>query len=311
MPAGLLPRASVQCRRRWTSDPPYLTGFLAFSTRAASAGGYGFGSSPASGRVVQVLVVRHGAAFPVGGGAQGVAAVALVLHQQAAQRGHGAGFARAPGVALAGGQREGAHGVDQRRVVVQPVQLQARLRGQRAAVGGVQRDEGEGMAAGGQLLQPPGDGGQRRHVAGEQVPGVVGGYEEGAARAADVEPVARLGTGGPGGGRAVAVQSEFQRQLVGHGVVAARGVVAPRGASTPGGQEQLDVVVEPGAVKAFQRVATQGDDAHLRADLGGAAHFQGAHAQFVAHALDAAGGGGKVFGHGCGQLVDNVIHYGK
>ncbi|MCY1395571.1 hypothetical protein D9M71_105180 [compost metagenome] len=138
-----------------------------------------------------------------------------------------------------------------------------------------------------QFLQAPGDGGQGGFVANQPVTVEDVGDDHRAARAGNVQVLARLRTGGPCGRRAVAMQHEVDVQFASCEVNPTRGVVAHRGLGTvavtvgarcpilqggdflgSAGKQQLDVVIATQAGKARQFAATQGDAAHARGQVG-------------------------------------------
>ncbi|KAI1691037.1 bacterial regulatory protein, luxR family domain-containing protein [Ditylenchus destructor] len=205
---GGAPARVMQDSSDHIGPPPVRAGAVCHAGRDRSVRDRGPG--PGS---LQVLVMADRAALPVGGRADGVAIVALLVDQDAAQLGHRRGFAGAPSVALASGHAQGASGGEQRLRPVHPAQVElgAALQGAAVALRHVQQHEGAG--AGGQFLQAARDGRQRGLVASQQVPVEVGRDHEGAARPCDRQRVAGLRAGGPFGGGAVAVLGELEHQF--------------------------------------------------------------------------------------------------
>ena len=93
------------------------------------------------------------------------------------------------------------------------------------------------------------------------------------------------------------MQRELDRQRAGCSVILPWRVVAAHWlAAVRGVEEELDVVVERGVCEVGEFGASEGDAAEAGGGRVDAQDGQVAAAQFVAHALDAAGG--MVRGHG-------------
>ncbi|MNT40595.1 hypothetical protein D3C72_1769180 [compost metagenome] len=131
------------------------------------------------------------------------------------------------------------------------------------------------------------------------------GHHERTARAADAKLLARPGLLGPGRGRAVAVQHEFDLKLLARGIEAARRVVARGGprhalgeldAVGPGGgqhrrqrgiggEKDFHMVVKGRGHEVLQVLASEGDARQEAGNALHAGHGKRAHLQVMAHAL--------------------------
>ncbi|SPC16369.1 conserved hypothetical protein [Cupriavidus taiwanensis] len=261
--------------------------------------------------VVERLVHRRRPALPVGGGANALLVDAALRHQVLTHRLHRRALTGGPHIALATRQRQLAQRAFQqaafgRIAAMQPVQVDRRSAQQRDLRGGIANfHHDDGMGIGAQLFQPARDRRQRGIVADQQVPVEPSGHHERAARPAHAQVLARPSLCRPRRRRAIAMQHEFEIQLLLGRIVAARRVIACRRARLAFGErdavrgnlrqhrlviagsreKHLDVIVERRRDKVLQVGAAQRHAQQLRRNLRGAHHLQQAHLQRVAHAL--------------------------
>ncbi|SPA01461.1 conserved exported hypothetical protein [Cupriavidus taiwanensis] len=262
--------------------------------------------------VVQGLVHRRRPALPVGRRANALLVDATLRDQVLAHHLHRRTFTGSPHIALAARQRELAQRAFQqaafwRIATMQPVHVRLRGARQRDLRGGIAHfQHDDGMGAGAQLFQPARDRRQRRIVTDQQVPVEPCRHHERTARPAHAQVLALPRLGRPRRRGAIAMQHEFEVQLLFRGIVAARRIVACRRARLAlrkhdavrgdlrqhrlviaGGREKhLDVIVERRRDKVLQVGAAQRHAQQLRRNLRGAQHLQQAHLQRMAHALD-------------------------